>query len=907
MLGNEDFGTWCHRLDLSEDGCRVIEQIRQTDPSRRVGGGKKNVSGRYPSKKMVQTIQFESHKVELPFIYQLEHDENILEFYDQPPQIKLSYPSANERNLSFFYTPDFFVIEKETAGWVECKTEDGLQKLQEKNPNRYFLGDDNQWHCPPGEKYAEQFGCYFRVWSDAEVDWTLQRNFLFLEDYFYNASPAEEATANTILSLVSAQPGITLAQLLDHARGSTADDIYFLIAREQIYIDLSAAPLAESSRCFVFSDQQTALAYKATVLSQASVDSIASPIIDLIPGSSLCWNGKSLTIILVGETEILLNDENGQPVELERSTFDYLLRQGKISGLRNQMRGVLSSEAMEFIRKASEGDLKEANRRYKLIEGFLQGEKCKDHTVPERTLRQWRTKYRQAEKQYGYGYIGLLPKLSASGNRNPKLPAYLLEQIEIFIEDQYETHKQKRKLEVYGVFVDACLKAGVPLDQIPSYKTFIKAIKRRSGYEQTTKREGRRAAYSQEPFFLELTITTPRHGDRPFEIGHIDHTQLDIELRCSSTGRLLGRPWATFLVDANTRRILAVYVTFDAPSYRSCMMVLRICVKRHGRLPQIIVTDNGAEFHSIYFETLLALFSCAQKYRPAAKARFNAVGERLFGTSATQLIHNLAGNTQIMKKVRLVTKSVNPKNLALWTLGLLYMYLCEWAYEVYDTTEHPALGQSPREAFATGIAQYGSRSHRVIPYDINFQILTLPTTREGRAKVQPNLGVKINHIYYWSNDFRDPEIEKSWVEIRYDPFDAGIAYAFVRGRWVECYGEHFAKFQGKSEKEIYLASAELRRRNQNHSKNFKLRASHLGAFLSSAESQEELLAQQLRDAQSKEVFSIIDGGTPNRNPFTPQQPEQASSTGRDRTSDTKPQAPPPSALQPDQLIMYEEF
>lgn len=112
---------------------------------------------------MGQTIQFESHKVELPFIYQLEHDKSVLEFYDQPPQIKLSYPSADGRNLSFFYTPDFCVIGKETAGWVECKTEEGLQKLQEKNPNRYFLGDDNQWHCPPGEKYAEPFGCSFRV------------------------------------------------------------------------------------------------------------------------------------------------------------------------------------------------------------------------------------------------------------------------------------------------------------------------------------------------------------------------------------------------------------------------------------------------------------------------------------------------------------------------------------------------------------------------------------------------------------------------------------------------------------------------------------------------------------------------------------------------------------------------
>lgn len=124
-----------------------------------------------------------------------------------------------------------------------------------------------------------------------------------------------------------------------------------------------------------------------------------------------------------------------------------------------------------------------------------------------------------------------------------------------------------------------------------------------------------------------------------------------------------------------------------------------------------------AQCTSTYFETLLALFECTLKHRPPASSRFSAVCERLFGTTNTQLLYNLAGNTQITKKVRLMTKSVNPKNLALWTLGLLYLYLCEWAYEVYDTTEHPALGQSPREAYAAGIAQYGSRSHRIIPYE----------------------------------------------------------------------------------------------------------------------------------------------------------------------------------------------
>jgi putative transposase len=66
--------------------------------------------------------------------------------------------------------------------------------------------------------------------------------------------------------------------------------------------------------------------------------------------------------------------------------------------------------------------------------------------------------------------------------------------------------------------------------------------------------KGTKVAYNSSTWHWELTYTTPRHGDRPFAIVHIDHTQLDIELR-SSTGRLLGRPWLTLLIDAYSRRI----------------------------------------------------------------------------------------------------------------------------------------------------------------------------------------------------------------------------------------------------------------------------------------------------------------------------------------------------------------
>jgi len=198
------------------------------------------------------------------------------------------------------------------------------------------------------------------------------------------------------------------------------------------------------------------------------------------------------------------------------------------------------------------------------------------------------------------------------------------------------------------------------------------------------------------------------------------------------------------------------------------------------------VVDGGREFESTYFETLLARYECMKKTRPPAQARFGAVCERLFGTTNTQFIHNLRGNTPITRNVRQVTKSVDPKSLATWPLAELHQQLSQYFYEVRDTFNHPALGQSSREAFETGLALTGSRLHRLVPYNEEFQMLTLPPTAKGTAKVMPSRGVKINHICYWCEAFRDPEVQCEIVPVRYDPFDAGIAYAFVRKQWLQC-------------------------------------------------------------------------------------------------------------------------
>jgi putative transposase len=263
----------------------------------------------------------------------------------------------------------------------------------------------------------------------------------------------------------------------------------------------------------------------------------------------------------------------------------------------------------------------------------------------------------------------------------------------------------------------------------------------------------------------------------------------------------------------------------------------------------LLVIDGGPEFQSIYFETLLARYECIKKTRPPAKARFGSVVERAFGTTNTQFIHNLQGNTQITRNVRQVTKSVDPRRLATWTLMELHERLSQYLFEVYETIEHPALGQSPREAFRKGFEETGFRKERLIPYSQDFLMTTLPATSRGTGKITPGRGVKINHIYYWSSRFQDPALENQQVSLRYDPFDLGTAFAFVQGQWVNCHSQYHAVFHGHSEKELMLASKELHRRQKHHSQSVGITARKLADFLQTVENDEVLLTQRLRDRE----------------------------------------------------------
>lgn len=856
MLSEINLESWRIKNKISIQTLDFINNnIRNAPPARVVGQGNRSLSGKYPSKKMGQYIQWESRTVEGPAVYMMENDPDVLEFYDQPNKINIQYTDSKGRKRAFLYTPDFFVIRENEAGWEEWKTEEELNVISLKHPWRYVKESDGNWSCPPGEEIAKQHGLFFKVRTDKEINWTLIRNFNFLDSFLRNIDEVdvEPCILERLKKRIFKNPSIKLIKLLEESNNEfSADDIYIAIIKGLVYTNLNDSLLVKPEKVSMFLSTEHYQMYKNLIICKTNAPT--SSAVTLKTNEQLLWDESIWTVINVGKQKITLLSPERALIELPRDAIQELVIQNKIQPLSDQVSNRSDDKISELLASASEEDYKVANYRLGYIRIYNEG-KLSENDPSARTIRDWIKKFREAENLYGNGYLGLLPNHKNKGNRVQRLNNQVKALMMKIIEDEYESKVQKNKSVVYGELKNRCEELGL---NAPSYVTFSSYINKRPREQKVMARKGKRAAYQEKTFYWDLNSKTPRHGDFAFNICHLDHTELDIELVCSQTGKNLGRPYLSLMTDAFTRRILAFYISFESPSYRSCMMVLRDCVRRYNRFPQSIVVDNGKEFHSVYFETLLAMYECEPRRRPAAQPRYGSLLERLFGTTNTMLIHNLQGNTKIMKDVRQVTNSVNPKNNATWTLEGLHNALEEYFFNLYENLVHPSLGQSPKEVFAESLSTSGQRKHSIIPYDNNFEILTLPSTKTGVSKLQPSLGIKINYIYYWNDEFKNPEIEKTKLKVRYDPYNLGLAYAYVNKRWIKCISQYYTVFNSLTEKEFKFITSEIKKYKQNHGKNFAITAQKIARFIKECENKEQFLTVKTKAIENKKTLRLVD-------------------------------------------------
>jgi len=801
-LDGIEFLAYCHRLNFPKETQELLMRIRSSPPCRTPGARHGNMPVWYPSKKMQCIIKAESAKVEFAFLLAAEHDDAILEMWDQPnPPIPLEYLDQHGRLQRPMHTADYFVFGREECGWIECKPIEELLKQEKTRPNRFVRDEQGNWHCPPGETFAVTYGLTYRVWSSDQINWAAQDNALYLEDHYQDLERLQipKEILEILYRFVDEYPGIMLADLRDvaMAEGISADLINIAVAKHDLYIDLATYRLSEPWRTPVFHTRPLAHA------SSQSKDQ----------SSEMVAESKDRVPQITSEGQVLL--DQASDVDLATALF------------RNR---VIHPE--QYDDEEQERTTKERA------------------AVPERTRQYWQQQYRKAELKYGSGFIGLLPRYrNCGGNRQITPEAITL--IHQVLETHYDTVRRAPKRGAYGEYLKCSEERA--LKPVSQWTFYLESKRHKPLYEQMLLREGTRAAYPFKDYTREQEKTVPRHGSYAWELAHIDHTELDLALCDSRTGQLLGKCWLTLLILASPRRIAAFYLTFDPPSYRSCMMTLRLCVKRYGRLPTAIIVDGGPEFQSVYFEQLLALYRVRKQQRPGSEPRFGSPQERLFGSLDTEFLYHLLGNTQASREPRQMTKATDPRRQAVWTLPRLTERVWRWADEEYDTLRHPALGVTPRDAYEMSMKQDGERVHKHIEYDDTFLKATFPSTRKGTAKVEPGVGVRINHLDYWCEAMRDPTVEETQVKVRYDPFDVTVGFAYIDGKWRKC---------DCSERELQLLTEELRKRNRLHygREHIEVTQKQLAAFRRDNAEIEAILRQQRHDRETRAALVVLEGG-----------------------------------------------
>lgn len=156
----------------------------------------------------------------------------------------------------------------------------------------------------------------------------------------------------------------------------------------------------------------------------------------------------------------------------------------------------------------------------------------------------------------------------------------------------------------------------VPSDVDVSISTLARRIREIDRYTVIARRYG--------PSRAKLLCRTPMGDDPPefpLERIEIDHTPLNWVVICDRTGLPLGRPHLTAAICAATGYVTGIYLSFYGPGLTSVSGVVRNAISPKNTLtnlaglkhpwlgagcPDLIVVDNGLEFHSPAFRRMAA-------------------------------------------------------------------------------------------------------------------------------------------------------------------------------------------------------------------------------------------------------------------------------------------------------------
>ena len=238
---------------------------------------------------------------------------------------------------------------------------------------------------------------------------------------------------------------------------------------------------------------------------------------------------------------------------------------------------------------------------------------------------------------------------------------------------------------------------------IPSRSTIYREIQRRSPYEIMVARYGKRRA--------EMEFRVSGAGpdtSRTLQRVTMDHTPSDIIVVDDDSMLPIGRPTITSALDEYSRCPMGFYSGFEPPS---CLSVMR-CLK-HAILPktyvprdfpgiknrwecygvpELVVVDNPAEFHSSHFERACLQIGADIQYAKVLVPWYKGKLERFQGTMCHNLMHGNPGTTfsNILER-----DDYDPSRHAVVLLSTFREMLHKWVIDVYLQTPHRGINDTP--------------------------------------------------------------------------------------------------------------------------------------------------------------------------------------------------------------------
>lgn len=801
------------RTQMPKAGREYVMGAMAQGPARQVQARQGGTCVRHISKKMGATMMMESRRGESALAWLLENDPTVRAYFAQPTTVTLDVLRPDGTRATILpYTPDFMVIEHDRICIKEVRDTARFLADSKRSPDRFFVDADGKHRNIPAESHFKALGLAYELIVVSELPHRLVENIRFLEDYHReDCSALRDEERQVIVDKVMADRWVPLRALLDG--GVPADWIYKALAERAIHVPLETTRLSDTDSVKLFADAETAHTHALIGALDAAP---ATP----IPGTLMLRSGSMLTIynreyrvLLQNERDVSLLDPLGVTVSKSVEEIRLLHERGDAAGEAFRLpvdRMALWAAPRDKVDKAM--------RRLRAARDPNQTE------YSERSVARFRARIEGAANDVQAVEL-LIDQEDKRGNRGSRLTEESEEHLQKIIDQYFNTPDRPTAKGAYEKYVKSLEGADVPargLIHPVSLQTFTRRCKERMSVKE---REGKRAAYQKARIVALLGNEHPAHGLRPHEVLYVDHTIADIETR-SPQGMLLRKPTLTVGVDGCTRHARVFVLLYEPASVRPVMLLIRAYIDKYGRVPRVIVVDNGKEFHSHELEFLCRTYGIEIRYRAPGMPRGGSLIERTFGAINEEVLSELEGNSRAMKNdARLITGKMLPTKRARWTLKALHGAISNYLYEEHANRVHPELGMSPNAFEEQREQETGAREHMVVRLDENAMLLTSPhPQRRAKRKVVAGRGVNVYGIYYQHPAMQNVRPGTS-VEVRVEWWNASVVYVHINGRWVTAIGTSARFLSERGHREVEMAyRAHVRQAREDARKDSQKRA-----------------------------------------------------------------------------------